>query len=234
MTKDRGPGAGARERGSGSEDKGQNMLGILGGTFDPIHYGHLRLALEFADGLGLTEVRLIPAGAPPHRDAPAAAAALRAAMVATAVANEPRLRLDRRELERPGPSYAVDTLESLRREHPHTPLCFLMGMDAFQGLHRWHRWQRIPELAHIGIAGRPGSRPPHGLPGELLQRRQVDTPSQLNETLAGRIHILQVPMLDISASHIRRLVAAGRNPRFLLPDSALALIHRHGLYEYPS
>ena len=92
------------------------MLGILGGTFDPIHYGHLRLALEFADGLGLDEVRLIPAGTPPHRDAPVAAAAERAAMVAAAVADEPRLRLDRRELERPGPSYAVDTLESLRQE----------------------------------------------------------------------------------------------------------------------
>lgn len=155
-------------------------------------------------------------------------------MAAAAVADEPRLRLDRRELERPGPSYAVDTLESLRREHPHTPLCFLMGMDAFQGLHRWHRWQRIPELAHIAIAGRPGSAPPQGPPGELLQQRQVDTPSRLNETLAGRILLLQVPMLDISASRIRRLVAGGRSPRYLLPDPVLELIHRRGLYEHHS
>ncbi|MDZ7751601.1 MAG: nicotinate-nucleotide adenylyltransferase [Gammaproteobacteria bacterium] len=210
------------------------MLGILGGTFDPIHYGHLRLALEFADGLGLEEVLLVPAGTPPHRDAPVAHAEERATMAAAAVAGEPRLRVDRRELERPGPSYAVDTLEALRRDHPHTPLCFLMGMDAFQGLHHWHRWRQIPELAHIGIAGRPGSAPPQGPPGELLQRHQVDRPSQLNETLAGRILILQVPMLDISASRIRRLVATGRSPRYLLPDPALQIIRRQGLYEHES
>lgn len=208
------------------------MIGILGGTFDPVHHGHLRLALEMADGLGLARVLLVPAKAPPHRETPAAPAALRVAMLQAALGDEPRLVPDLREMERPGPSYAVDTLEALRREHPATPLVFIMGMDAFQGLEGWHRWRRILELTHIAIADRPGSPALQGTAADLLARRQVDKASQLNEKLAGRIQVIQVPMLDISASRIRRLIGAGHSPRFLLPDPVLQLIHRHRLYDH--
>ena len=210
------------------------MIGILGGTFDPIHFGHLRLALELADGLELERVLLVPAKAPPHREQPAAAPALREAMVAAAVAGEPRLRLDGREMRRDGPSYAVETLEELRRELPGTPLCFLMGMDAFAGLDRWHRWERILELAHLGLAARPGAGPPAGTAAGILRERQVDKPSQLNATLAGRIIPLQVPMLDISSSRVRCLIGSGRSARYLLPDPVLEIIRNHRLYGHGS
>ena len=138
------------------------MIGILGGTFDPIHHGHLRLAVEMREGLGLEELRLIPALQPPHREAPIAGAEDRLAMLEAAVARANALHIDTRELVREGPSYTVDTLLSLRAELPAQPLCLIIGMDAFCYLDTWHRWQDVLELAHIGIARRPGTTEPTG------------------------------------------------------------------------
>ncbi len=207
------------------------MIGILGGTFDPIHHGHLRLALEIHEGLGLEEVRLIPARQPPHRGEPLASSEDRRAMLEVAVAATPGLRVDSRELRRDGPSYTVDTLASLRAEFPQRPLCLIVGMDAFRDLDTWHRWRTLPDLAHIVIARRPGAPTPEsGRPAKLLRERVVADPEVLRGMPAGRTLVQEVPPLDITATRIRSLLGAGRNPRYLLPDAVLDVIHERGLY----
>jgi len=207
------------------------MIGTLGGTFDPVHHGHLRLALEMLEGLALDEVRLIPAREPPHRAPPLAPPEDRLEMLKAAVAGTDGLSVDTRELQRQGPSYTVDTLTSLREEFPGTPLCLIIGMDAFDAIDTWHRWRALPTLAHIGVARRPGAQMPGpGDVAELLHRRLVRSPSALRKTPAGCIYVQDLPPLDISASRIRVLLDAGRNPRYLLPDSVLDIIHQRGLY----
>ena len=132
-------------------------IGVFGGTFDPIHFGHLRLAEEMAEGLGLSQVRFIPAGQPPHRGAPRTAASHRLEMVRRAIAGNPRFEVDAREVQRPDPSYTVDTLTALRAELGNEqPLWLLLGADAFSGLPSWHQWRQLFELANIVVAARPG------------------------------------------------------------------------------
>ncbi len=206
-------------------------IGILGGTFDPVHHGHLRLALELYDALDLAEVRFIPLRTAPHREAPLAGRDLRCAMLEAAIKDEAGLCVDDRELSREGPSYTVDTLTSLREELSDTPLCLIMGMDAFRTLASWHDWTRLPELAHIVVVGRPGAH----LTGDvelqkLLAERSVEDPSALHDQSAGHVFLAAIPMLDITASGIRAMIASGRSPCFLLPSSVLVLIHQHGLY----
>ncbi|MCG5500647.1 nicotinate-nucleotide adenylyltransferase [Ectothiorhodospira lacustris] len=206
------------------------MIGILGGTFDPIHFGHLRPALEIQEHLGLDELRFIPCGLPPHRRRPEADVSHRLAMVEQAVALHPGFSVDRRELERDGPSYSVDTLESLRRElGAAVPLCLILGMDAFAGLSSWHRWQDLSSLAHLVVAHRPGSDEPAALEDRAAARR-AENPADLRAAPAGRILCVPVTQLDISATAIRDRVARGGSPRFLLPEPVLTYIHRHGLY----
>ncbi len=208
------------------------MIGVLGGTFDPVHFGHLRAAVELREALGLDEVRLLPCGSPPHRDPPVASGADRRAMLEAAIAGEPGLAVDARELERPGPSYMVDTLASLRAELGHQePLCLLVGSDAFAGLDRWHEWRRIPELAHLVVARRPGADlPGTGAVAELLAARRVHEVAALRTRPAGRILIQPVTLLDISATRIRALLAAGRSVRYLLPEAALEIVRARRLY----
>ncbi|SEQ23129.1 nicotinate-nucleotide adenylyltransferase [Ectothiorhodospira magna] len=208
------------------------MIGVLGGTFDPIHFGHLRPALEIYEHLALDELRFIPCGLPPHRHRPQAPMAHRLAMVEQAVAHHPGFTVDRRELTRSGPSYSVDTLESLRQElGAHVPLCLLLGMDAYAGLSSWHRWQDLFDLAHIVVAHRPGRTGPRHLPWG--RSRQVENPADLRTAPAGRILYMPVTQLDISATAIRGLVAQGHSPRFLLPEPVLAYIQQHQLYLLP-
>ena len=192
-------------------------LAIFGGTFDPVHIGHLCVAWEASELLD-AEVLLMPARVPPHRLAPIASVEQRVAMLRAALAGQSRIRLDLRELQREGPSYTVDTLLDLRAEHGDRPLVLLMGADAFAGLTQWHRWQALPELAHIGVLSRPEATP--ALPGELarlLDERRVDTPAVLHDAPAGHIVELAVTPLAVSATRIRSLLAAGRLPRYLLP-----------------
>ncbi len=132
------------------------MIGIFGGTFDPVHFGHLRPALEVQQALGLDEVRFIPAGQPPHRDMPHATAPQRLSMLQTAIEDQPGFAADEREIQREGPSYMVDTLALLREELGQIPLCLILGYDAFLGLPAWHQWHRLIELAHLVITHRPG------------------------------------------------------------------------------
>ena len=135
-------------------------IGLFGGTFDPIHYGHLRTAFELWQELRLAEVRFLPTGSPPHRDDPLASSELRLAMVRAAVADQPAFVVDDREIRRTGISYSVDTVTELRAEYPDRSLCLLLGMDAFLGLPNWHRWRDLLGLAHIVVAHRPGWKAP--------------------------------------------------------------------------
>jgi len=207
------------------------MIGILGGTFDPIHFGHLRPALELLQDTGMREVRLIPACVPPHRDPPHASAEHRRQMVELAVADQPGLAVDERELHRTGPSYMVDTLGSLREELGDTPLVLILGMDAFLGLPRWDRWERLVELAHLLIMRRPGWEPPaDGLLGTLIREREVADAQGLAARPAGGILFRSVTQLEISATQIRDLLAQGLSPRYLLPDPVLAFLGRERIY----
>jgi nicotinate-nucleotide adenylyltransferase len=207
------------------------VIGILGGTFDPIHYGHLRPALEVFETLGLAELRLIPAGVPPHRGRPTATTAQRLAMVQAAIDGLPGWRVDRRELDRPGLSYMVETLASLRSEIGTAPLVLLLGQDAYGVLDSWHQWTRILDLAHVVVMARPGSAlPAAGVMGTVTAQRRVDAPAALRGHPAGRVYPCPVTQLAISGTAIRALVAAGRSPRFLLPDAVLALLHQWRLY----
>ncbi len=201
----------------------QRPLAILGGTFDPVHLGHLRVAWEAAEALD-AEVRLLPARQPPHRPQPVAGAAQRVAMLRAALAGQSRLGLDLRELEREGASYTVDTLASLREEiGAQRPLVLLLGQDACAGLPTWHRWRELFERAHLAMLTRPAGMPawPQALQAQW-RRRLASSPAALREAPAGRVLALRVSALEISASHVRALLAAGREPRWLLPDALLS------------
>ena len=209
-------------------------VGIFGGTFDPIHYGHLRTAFEMLQALRFGEVRFIPGGDPPHRGSTVADAATRYEMVRLAIQGLRGFSIDDRELRRDGPSYTVDTLESLRRDAADRPLGLIVGMDAFLGLTEWHRWDEILDLAHIVVAHRPGWRAPDMGPlGELLSAHGTHRVEDLHDRCHGRIHIHAVTQLEISSTEIRELVAAGRDPRFLMPDIVRDFIVDSGCYENP-
>jgi nicotinate-nucleotide adenylyltransferase len=207
------------------------MIGILGGTFDPIHLGHLRTALDVLEGVGLDQVRFVPLKVAVHRDQPAAPGALRLEMVRAAIAGQEGFAADDRELRRDGPSYTLHTLESLRAEHGGRSLCLLLGSDAFKGFADWHRPERIVELAHLVVMHRPGAAVPAdaGL-RPFLDERLARDPADLRRAPAGRILFFPVTQLDISATDIRERVGRGLSPRYLVPDSVLALMERESLY----
>jgi nicotinate-nucleotide adenylyltransferase len=206
-------------------------IGIFGGTFDPIHFGHLRTAYEMLQALRLREVRFIPAGDPPHRDPPRVDARQRLELVRVATADQPGFVVDDREVRRAGPSYSVLTLGELRSEMPGVPLCLVVGMDAFLGLPTWHRWQELLELAHVVVAPRPGwAAPITGVLGELLAAREVRSVEALHASAAGTIFVQPVTQLEISSTELRELLAAGRDPRYLVPEAVRGLIRRTGCY----
>jgi nicotinate-nucleotide adenylyltransferase len=208
-------------------------IGILGGTFDPVHCGHLRLALEIREQLSLDAVRLLPASNPQLREKPRADGLQRLELLAAAVDGVPGLEVDAQELDRDGPTYTVDTLESLRQEFPREVLVFILGMDSFQSLNRWHRWQDLPGLAHLAVAHRPGGSPPGPGPiADLLAQRRCDDAATLAAAPAGCIIICEPPLLDISATRVRALVAEGRSIRFLVPDKVIELINRTRCYTH--
>lgn len=204
---------------------------IFGGTFDPVHYGHLRAASEVSEKLAADDFRLLPAGNPPHRDHTGAEAYHRLAMLELALAPYPDLTVDEREVRRGGPSYMVETLASIRREVGSRPVILCLGQDAANQLSGWHRWRELLELAHLVVMKRPRSRPKYtGEVAEVLGERRVRRPSQLMESGAGRVCYLGVTQLAISSTDIRSQLADGRDPRFLLPSTVLAYIRKHGLY----
>ncbi|GGY61701.1 putative nicotinate-nucleotide adenylyltransferase [Cellvibrio zantedeschiae] len=209
----------------------RKKIGIFGGTFDPIHIGHLRLALELKQQLNLDEMRLLPCHQPPHRDVPQANSAQRAEMLRIAVKTCPELQLDERELQRDKPSYTYDTLQDFRAElGVDVSLVLCMGEDAFTGLSTWHRWQEIIQLAHIVVIARPGwNIPETGEVRELLNRHQ-GLPTDLVNSPAGAI-VLQSPrLLPISATEIREQINREQSAQFLVPDAVWDYIKASKLY----
>ena len=212
-------------------------IGIFGGTFDPIHYGHLRLAQEIAESLRLAEIRLIPGGTPPHRAAPQVNSQQRLEMVRLAAAGNPLLTVDDREVKRSGPAYTIETLTELRREAGATrPLCVLLGADAFLELATWHRWHELFGLAHLIVAHRPGFPPeswPQRMPQPLAREyeaRLLHQPFAVHLSPAGGIATKSIAALDISGSMIRDSLARGVSPRYLLPEPVLDYIRNQNLY----
>lgn len=209
----------------------RNKIGVLGGTFDPIHFGHLRLALELKQSLGLSQMRLMPCHRPVHRGEPQVSSAQRAEMIRLALLDCPELTLDERELRRDTPSYTFDTLRSLRAElGAAVSLIWAMGTDAFAALDSWNRWQELLDYAHLVVIERPGfSLPDAGPVARLLQQHRAPA-SALDELPAGAIVLPSLRLLDISATGIRAQLAAGESAQFLLPESVRRYILAEGLY----
>jgi nicotinate-nucleotide adenylyltransferase len=214
------------------------LVGILGGTFDPIHFGHLRMAQELADALNLDEVRYIPAATPPHRVQPFISAQHRLEMVRLAIADNPIFLLDERELQRAEqdgniPSYTIDTLISLRKElGEETAIHLLMGSDAFLGLPAWHRWQELLDYCHIIVAHRPGFAVTENMPVSLKAFWDGSATTQiadLSRKNAGHILMQPITPLDISATKIREDMKKNLIPRYLMPQSVIAYINENGL-----
>ena len=212
-------------------------IGIIGGTFDPIHYGHLRLAEELGETLKLPEVRFVPSGTPPHRNAPRVSAEHRLAMVRLAVAGNSRFSVDDREVLRKGPSFTYDTLAGLRAESGESrPIVLLLGADAFLEFATWHRWHEIFRLAHVAVAHRPGFPVEHWterMPQPLAREysaRLMQQPLATHLTPAGGVLVAPFTALDISSTAVRDMLLAGSSPRYLLPAEVLDYIRSHKLY----
>ncbi|MBI4996513.1 MAG: nicotinate-nucleotide adenylyltransferase [Rhodocyclales bacterium] len=212
-------------------------LGILGGTFDPIHTAHLRLAEEATRQLRLGGMLWIPAGQPRHRTAPLAAPEHRLAMVRAALAGHPEYRIDDTEVRADAPSYTVPTLERLRRElGGERPLVLLMGADAFLGLAAWHRWRELFQLAHIGVASRPGfDLAADAMPTELAEefrRRHRSQFTALATAPAGAVCSFPLSAGTVSSTEVRTKLQQGAAVDQLLPAPVLDYIRRHRLYSH--
>ena len=206
-------------------------IGILGGTFDPIHFGHLRMSLELCESLDLSKVHIIPCYRPVHRKTPVATPEQRLAMVQHAVANEPALVADPREIHRKAPSYSIETVKEMHKEFPDTPLCLMLGIDSFLGFSSWLHWEEILKYAHLIVAHRPQFQlPASGLISELLKERAQTEISYIHENISGGILVRPITALDISATDIRRQISMGKNPRYLLPDSVYDYVKQQGIY----
>lgn len=206
-------------------------VAVFGGTFDPVHFGHLRAALEAMEMLGLDELRMMPAGDPPHRADTVATAGQRLEMLQLAVRSCPGLRVDDREVRRSGPSFMVDTLAEIRCEAGAAPLLLLIGQDAANALDSWHRWRDLFDLAHLVVMRRPDAH--FQCRGELriqLDQRRVDEVARLHQSPAGCVVTLEITQLDISSTFIRELIAGGRSARFLMPQEVIGYILQRRLY----
>ncbi len=207
-------------------------IGLFGGTFDPIHLGHLRMALELKQQLGLDEMRLVPCHKPPHRQQPIASAEHRAAMVMAAIEHCPELTIETCELDNPDPSYSVHTLTYLRNTlGENVSLCLAMGMDSLISLPSWYQWQGILKLAHIVVAARPGFElPKSGGIADYVSAHRGGV-SDLSKSTRGSIVILQLSLLPVSSTDIRQQFSKGLSPQYLLPENVFSYLEKHQLYK---
>ena len=210
----------------------EKPLALFGGTFDPVHYGHLRCAEDARRQLNLDTVYLLPAGNPPHRSPPQATVRQRLDMLRQALMEFPELEIDERELDRSGPSFMTDTLQELRIEFPERPLLLLLGQDVVNYLHHWHCWRKLFVFAHIVVLTRPHTT--RRYPDELEQqicRREITNVRDLEGLAGGGVLTLEVAANDISATRIKNTIRAGRSPQSMLPDSVWRYINDHNLYQ---
>jgi nicotinate-nucleotide adenylyltransferase len=208
------------------------MIAVMGGSFDPVHIGHLRVAIEARDHLQVDQLRLIPCGQPPHRDKSIATAAQRLHMLELAVADEQALMVDDREIRKNRLSYSVDTLTDLRAESGQQPICLIIGADAYQQLNTWHQWKRLFDLAHLVVVQRPGyTITTSSNVAEYTAQRSTENPEQLTKQSAGSVYFLQIPALEISSTRIRTLVSEGKSIRYLVPDSVNRWMQQHRVYQ---
>lgn len=204
------------------------FIGINGGTFDPIHYGHLRPALEVMQELNLDQVQFIPCYQPVHKGMPNVAAEQRSEMIRLAIENQPKFVLNTIEIDKGGPSYMVETLALLKQQFPEDSLVLMMGTDAFAKFHTWHQWQRILQLANIVIMHRPGEPvPQQGQSGEIYQKYHVTKLS----LASGQIMDMDVTQLDISSTMVREHLRLGHSAEYLLPYCVVQYIEANNLYQ---
>lgn len=207
------------------------MIGVFGGTFDPVHHGHLRIALDAQEALALEQVRLLPLHQAVHRNQPLASGPQRLQMLRLALNGHPKLHADDRELRRGGPSYMLDTIASLQEELPDKPLCLLLGGDAFNGFPRWHGPRQILERTNILVMERPGySLPANPDLQSLAQKHRCQDIHEFQSRRSGQILFYPVTQLEIASSDIRQRIAEGRDPSFLLPKAVIDYITRERLY----
>ncbi|MCV6605095.1 MAG: nicotinate-nucleotide adenylyltransferase [Porticoccaceae bacterium] len=213
-------------------------VGVLGGTFNPVHIGHLRSALEIRQHLQLDEMRLMPCALPPHREAPETGAQHRLAMLQAATDGEPALSVDDRELRRAAlngdrPSYTFDSAVELRNElGPEASICLCVGMDSLLQLHRWHRWQELLDYVHLVVVARPGWQAPTEDPlVQWLQQHRCSSSQELLKRPSGRVWMEQLTLLPVSSTDIRRALAAGESVSYLLPEAVIGYINKHQLYQ---
>ena len=206
-------------------------IGVLGGTFDPVHFGHLRVGLECKEALSLDELRMVPCATPSHRNSPFASAQQRSEMLAAAINDKDGIFVDDRELKRTGYSYTVDTLESLRLEFPEAALYLIVGSDSFQNILQWHKWQSIVDLANIVIAQRPDHGNDRESEAGLKLQNRFCSVEEIKNFPSGKIAFVDVSQLDISATNIRELVRVNRSIKYLLPDSVIEFIENRKLYK---
>ena len=208
-------------------------IGILGGTFDPIHHGHLRLAVEACETLSLDHLRFIPLKSPVHRDDTKATAQQRSAMIELAIEGQTNLVLDQREIHRATASYTIETLKSLRTDFPDVAICLLMGKDSFSTLDTWKDWQQLLDYAHIIVASRhqPDNTDLNSAIQRIINSHETQSVKHLHETINGFIYRMTMPLLDISASGIRHKKHSNHSLRYLLPENVINYIHTENLYE---
>ena len=205
--------------------RSSRCIGVFGGTFDPIHYGHLRTALELLNRLSLDHVRFIPCSDPPTSKQPLLDPATRLRLVEAAIASEPDFVVDDREIRRGGVSYTIDTLKSLRADFADRPLALIMGMDAFLSLPQWKDWESFLDYVHIVVAHRPGWTAPHdGVLGALIANNAAALPGTLHESTSGSVFISEVTQLEISSSALRTSISQGVDPRFLVPPAVRSIV----------
>jgi len=209
----------------------QTPLALFGGTFDPVHYAHLRCAEQARNILGLEKLYLLPAGDPPHKNTPFTTAAQRLDMLRLALADYPALDIDERECRRDGPSFMVDTLRELRAEYPGRPMLLLIGQDAINFLYTWHQWQQLFALTHIITFPRPGAVPAYvpELATEIESRYCTD-PRALAGSEAGKVLHLDLELIDISATGIQAAISRGESVHAMSPAPVLGYIAENRLY----
>lgn len=202
------------------------MIGVFGGTFDPVHYGHIKPAMSVKQALNLKQVRFVPNRIPPHREVPWLSAEQRLSLLKTALKDYPDAVIDQRELERVGPSYMVDTLKSLKNDFPDEGLVLIMGMDAFLGISRWHQWKLLFDLCHLVVTTRPGidqkimAEQMSATDYQFLAEKMTHDVNALTPQETGKILLQSVPQLDISSTKIRSGLLKGEDISQWMPEQA--------------